>query len=106
MLAGVIEPAARMVRQMAEEDSRGDCRILGSHHTAGPDGAALANGVAAHALDFDDMCFVSLAHPSCALVPAILATGEMVRSWTTMIAAGAGLPEGHYAEAVRVIGTR
>src|SRR6185503_2428319 len=28
--------------------------------------------------DYDDMCFVSLAHPSCALVPAILATGELV----------------------------
>ncbi|MDQ1448860.1 MAG: hypothetical protein QOC79_1831, partial [Actinomycetota bacterium] len=27
-------------------------------------------------------------------------------AWTTMIAAGAGLPEGRYAEAVRVIGTR
>jgi LmbE family N-acetylglucosaminyl deacetylase len=39
-------------------------------------------------------------------LPDPVATGEMVRSWTTMIAAGAGLPEGRYAEAVRVIGTR
>ena len=38
--------------------------------------AALANGVAAHALDYDDMCFVSLAHPSCALVPAIAGRGR------------------------------
>ena len=30
--------------------------------------AALANGTAAHALDYDDMCFVSLAHPSAPLV--------------------------------------
>jgi 2-methylcitrate dehydratase PrpD len=40
--------------------------------------AALANGTAAHALDFDDMCFVSLAHPSAPLVSAILAIGETV----------------------------
>ena len=46
----------------------------------GPEEAALANGVAAHALDFDDMCFVSLAHPSCALVPAALATAELVQA--------------------------
>jgi 2-methylcitrate dehydratase PrpD len=39
--------------------------------------AAFANGVAAHAHDYDDMCFVSLAHPSCVLVPAILAAGEL-----------------------------
>jgi len=76
MLAGATEPAARMVQAMVSEESRGDSRILGTRVTTGPAGAALANGVAAHALDFDDMCFVSLAHPSCALVPAILAAGE------------------------------
>ena len=42
-------------------------------------GAALANGTAAHALDFDDMCFVSLAHPSAPLVPAVLAAAESER---------------------------
>ena len=43
---------------------------------AGASGAALANGTAAHALDYDDMCFVSLAHPSAPLVPAVLAAAE------------------------------
>jgi len=33
------------------------------------------------------------------------ATGQMVRSWTSMTAASAGLPEGRYAEAVRVVNT-
>ena len=36
--------------------------------------------MAAHALDYDDMCFVSLAHPSCALVPALLAAGELAHA--------------------------
>ena len=31
------------------------------------------------------MCFVSLAHPSCALVPAILAAGELVRARPTAL---------------------
>jgi LmbE family N-acetylglucosaminyl deacetylase len=33
------------------------------------------------------------------------ATGTMVRSWTSGIATSAGLGDGHYAEAVRVVGT-
>ena len=77
ILAGATESAARIVQRMVAEESHGECRVLGTPGTAGPVGAALANGVAAHALDFDDMCFVSLAHPSCALVPAILAAGDI-----------------------------
>lgn len=80
ILAGAAEPAARMVRQMAAEDGRGECRILGTRECTGSDLAALANGVSAHALDYDDMCFVSLAHPSCVLVPAALATAELSHS--------------------------
>src|SRR5262245_55575714 len=80
MLAGATEPAARTVQAMASEDGTGDCRVIGTAIRTSAELAALANGVAAHALDFDDICFVSLAHPSCALVPAILATGELANS--------------------------
>jgi len=76
ILAGVAEPAARMVQDIVRDEGGGECRILGTRDTAAPASAAFANGVAAHALDYDDMCFVSLAHPSCALVPAILAAAE------------------------------
>jgi 2-methylcitrate dehydratase PrpD len=38
----------------------------------------LANGTAAHALDYDDMCFVSLAHPSAPLVAAAIAVAEKI----------------------------
>src|SRR5262245_17340357 len=74
ILAGVVEPAARIVRGAI--DSHGRCHILGTATQSGAGDAALANGVAAHALDYDDMCFVSMAHPSCALVPAVLAAAE------------------------------
>jgi LmbE family N-acetylglucosaminyl deacetylase len=33
------------------------------------------------------------------------ATGQMVRGWTSMIATSAGLPEGRFAEAVRIVVT-
>ena len=77
MLAGAPEAAARIARTVAAAGANGPCRILGTSATAGAGDAALANGVAAHALDFDDMCFVSLAHPSCALVPAAIAAAEL-----------------------------
>jgi len=80
MLAGVGEPAARIAQAMASEDGVGTCRVLGTSLQTSPELAALGNGVSAHSLDYDDMCFVSLAHPSCALVPAILATGELVHA--------------------------
>ena len=77
-LAGVVEPAAVIARRVADSIGNGACQVLGRLERLGSADAALANGVAAHALDYDDMCFVSLAHPSCALVPALLATGELV----------------------------
>src|SRR5262249_53734265 len=77
MLAGAVEPAAAIARNITESSDGGRCQVLGRSERIGPSDAALVNGVAAHALDYDDMCFVSLAHPSCALVPAALAAGEI-----------------------------
>jgi 2-methylcitrate dehydratase PrpD len=75
-LAGAREPAARIVQRVVEQDGSGACTVLGTGLTASPANASLANGTAAHALDFDDMCFVSLAHPSAPLVSAGLAAAE------------------------------
>ena len=76
-LAGASEPAARIVRQVATPDATGPCVVIGTSARGTAVAAALANGTAAHALDFDDMCFVSLAHPSAPLVAAALAMAEM-----------------------------
>ncbi len=80
ILAGAPEAAADIIRRTIVAEARGHCRVLGTGLCASPSDAALANGVAAHAHDYDDMCFVSMAHPSCALVPSILATGELARA--------------------------
>lgn len=76
-LAGASEPAARIVQQVVAADGGDACPVFGTSMRASASGAALANGTAAHALDYDDMCFVSLAHPSAPLVPASLAAAEL-----------------------------
>jgi 2-methylcitrate dehydratase PrpD len=80
ILAGASEPPAKIAQSFASEEGAGACRVIGTPLTTSAGLAALANGVAAHALDYDDMCFVSLAHPSCVLVPAILAAGEVAHA--------------------------
>ena len=79
-LAGASEPAGRIVQAVVASEGGDACRVFGTTTRASASGAALANGTAAHALDYDDMCFVSLAHPSAPLVPAALAAGELVGS--------------------------
>jgi len=76
-LAGASEPASRIVQGVVATEGSGACAIFGRPGRASAAGAALANGTAAHALDYDDMCFVSLAHPSAPLVPAALAAAEL-----------------------------
>ena len=77
-LAGSIESVACLVRDVAcAEGGAPRCGTLGVAERTGAAWAALANGTAAHALDFDDMCFVSLAHPSAPLVAAGLPMAEL-----------------------------
>ena len=75
-LAGVSEPASAIARAVVVAEGGDAATVLGTRARGSLAGAALANGTAAHALDFDDMCFVSLAHPSAPLVSALLASGE------------------------------
>jgi 2-methylcitrate dehydratase PrpD len=73
-LAGAAE---RTVGILTEELSPagGPCTVwLGGRAPA--DRAALLNGTAAHALDYDDVDDLLIAHPSAVLVPAVLATAE------------------------------
>jgi 2-methylcitrate dehydratase PrpD len=77
-LAGASEPVSRIVQRVIAAEGGDGCHVFGTSGRASATGAALANGTSAHALDFDDMCFVSLAHPSAPLVPAILAAADVV----------------------------
>ena len=83
-LAGVDEPPARLARGIAAgEGGASDApraTLLGTELTAPLAGAALANGTAGHALDYDDVTAAMNGHPSVPLVPAIFAIGEAERS--------------------------
>ena len=80
-LAGVNEPVSTTVQAQAQHETTiGPARIVGSMHQTSAAWAALANGAAAHALDFDDMCWVTMAHPSAPLVASGLAAAEVQRA--------------------------
>ncbi len=80
ILAGAGEPASQIVQRVVAAEGAGHCRVFGASASSSATGAALANGTAAHALDYDDMCFVSLAHPSAPLVPAVFAAAEVAKA--------------------------
>lgn len=76
-LAGANEEGTlALSRVVARQDSAGDCTIIGSNRRAGPRDAALVNGTAAHALDFDDINWSLYGHPSVAILPTAIAIAE------------------------------
>ncbi len=76
MIAGRDEPVVSIARQFvaARASSAVQARLLFGRERAASADAALINGVAGHALDFDDVALGG--HPSTVLVPAVLAEGE------------------------------
>lgn len=77
ILAGAAEPVARAVREVVRaEGGTALCTVLGTPLRTSPTWAALANGVAGHAHDFDDTNFALMGHPSVPLLAATLALGE------------------------------
>ena len=77
MLAGASEPVARIVREIARaEGATSLCTVVGTSLRTSPTWAALANGAAGHAHDFDDTNFALLGHPSVPLLATALAAGE------------------------------
>ena len=76
-LAGSTEPCARIVDRVTTGGSSGGaCRIFGTDRRAGPLDAALINGTAAHALDYDDVSNTLGGHPSAPILPALFALAE------------------------------
>src|ERR1700758_1402743 len=73
-LAGCGEPAARIVRKVA--GNGGSSLVFGTSGRTNALDAALVNGVAAHALDFDDMNNTLGGHPSAPLLPALFALAD------------------------------
>jgi len=109
MIAGSTEPCARIAADVVrDEGGKPVATVVGQSFAAPPRGAALVNGTAAHALDYDDVTAPMHGHPSPPLLPALLAVGEETgASGQALIEAyilgfeveckvGRGLGESHY----------
>jgi 2-methylcitrate dehydratase PrpD len=77
MLAGgTTDQAANARRYGYETYAAGTCDVVGSQERLTAPGAAFINGTAAHALDFDDTCYVGIVHASAIVWPAVLAASQ------------------------------
>jgi 2-methylcitrate dehydratase PrpD len=77
MLAGASEPVARITRTVARVEGGAPlCTVLGTALRTSPTWAALCNGAAGHAHDFDDTNFALMGHPSVPLLATALACAE------------------------------
>jgi 2-methylcitrate dehydratase PrpD len=79
-LAGSAQPAgvaaAALVRDQGATNGAGAVSVWGHGFAAPPALATLANGTSAHALDFDDVNWALVGHPSASLAPTTLALAE------------------------------
>jgi 2-methylcitrate dehydratase PrpD len=75
-LAGSREDCVTFVRRATGPFAPGDSTLFGDVVTLSPLDAALVNGTAAHALDFDDCSNTLGGHPSAPIVPALYALAE------------------------------
>ena len=109
MLAGSVEVTAARVRGLiAHRHGADEATIVGTSLRGPVEDAALANGTAAHALDYDDVQPSLSGHPSAPILPAVLALAERQRvSGAKLLAAfvvgveieaklGRALNPGHY----------
>lgn len=77
MLAGAGEPVAAITRTVARVEGGAPlCTVIGTTLRTSPTWAALCNGAAGHAHDFDDTNFALLGHPSVPLLATALACAE------------------------------
>jgi len=77
MLAGSAEEAPAIVEEvLGLQSGDGPCLVFGTDRRVRPLDAALVNGTAAHALDFDNTARSLGGHVSAVMVPALIAAGE------------------------------
>jgi 2-methylcitrate dehydratase PrpD len=75
LLAGLAEPVVRSVADTLGREP-GPAALVGRGRRVAAPAAALVNGVAAHAIDYDDVHSHVRGHPSACVLPAALAAAE------------------------------
>ena len=117
-LPGAQEPLAHMLAEEAREQGGfPQATVIGHGFATSCRQAALVNGAASHALDFDDVNMSFTGHPSVVLVPALLALAEargasgaafmtaFVAGYETLCRIGSAVSPGHYALGFHATGT-
>jgi 2-methylcitrate dehydratase PrpD len=117
-IAGAGEPLARMLLdELTEAGGAGQASVVGDELRLPILSAALVNGAAAHALDYDDVNVAMPGHPSVAILPGLLALAEFkkasgreliaafVAGYETACRVGAALLPGHYNLGFHATGT-
>ena len=77
-LAGSAEPCARIALRVAA--GGGPALVFGAAQRLSVANAALVNGTASHALDFDDCSNTLGGHPSAPILPGLFALADAIRS--------------------------
>ncbi len=72
----VVMPATALVRALSEDIGRGEARLFPSGARATTRAAAVINGAASHAVEFDDIFRDAIYHPSTPVVSAALAIAD------------------------------
>ncbi len=76
-VAGSTTATSEIIRRVAERSSApGAATVIGGARPLSAQAAALTNGTAAHALDYDDILWTQYGHPSSTVWSAALAVGE------------------------------
>lgn len=78
-LPGALMPVAQNVLAYLKKTSpspEGRCTLLGANEKMGASAACLFNGTASHALDFDDVSWATIGHPTVSVAPAALAAAQ------------------------------
>lgn len=117
-LRAVDEPLVRMLAEQVNSEGGGaQASLVGRGDFVSVRQAALVNGAASHALDYDDVNMRMSGHPTVAILPAALALAEslhasgedliaaFVAGYDTACAIGEMVDPSHYARGFHVTGT-
>lgn len=116
-VAGSREPLTRIVLDQLTAEGPGPCPVIGHDVSLPVRTAALVNGAAGHALDYDDTHMGLIGHPTAPVLPALLALGPGLESTgeellTALVvgievecALGAVFNPGHYRAGWHATGT-
>jgi 2-methylcitrate dehydratase PrpD len=117
-IQGTGEPLATILAEQVAAEGGSDCAtLIGRSRGATPRQAALVNGAASHALDYDDVNIRMMGHPTAPILPAALALAEsrgtsgrdlitaFVAGYETECEIGEIVSPSHYARGFHATGT-